>query len=368
MTIGRAHLALVAAAAVLAAAAPAHAQSVEAEALFRDGKRLMKEGKIAEACDKLDASNRLESSVGTLLNLADCREKNKQLATAWVTFLKASAAAKQSGKADKREAEARRRASLLEPRLAYLTITVPDKVRVAGLVVTRNDNVVDAALWNTAVPVDPGVYEVTASAPGRSPWKTKVEINTEGQKATVEVPAKDTTTTKPVATTTKPVATTTKPVATTTKPVVTTTKPITPPPPKVTASVEPSPPPEDHVDEASGPGTFTGLRKAAVAAAVVGVAGVALGAVYGSKASSLEKQSDAICPGTSCTDPMAVQLNADARSDASIANIGFIGGGVLVAGAAVMWFVGAPKVAGEELSIAPLVRGDEVGFAVGGRF
>ena len=33
--------------------------------------------------NKLDASQRLESSVGTLLNLADCREKNDQLATAW---------------------------------------------------------------------------------------------------------------------------------------------------------------------------------------------------------------------------------------------------------------------------------------------
>src|ERR1700733_8879705 len=77
MTIAK----LAAIAIVAALAAPARAQSAEADVLFREGKQLLKAGNIAEACDKLDASDRLESSVGTLLNLADCREKNHQLAT-----------------------------------------------------------------------------------------------------------------------------------------------------------------------------------------------------------------------------------------------------------------------------------------------
>src|ERR1044071_9787666 len=60
----------------LGAAAPlARAQSAEAEALFRDGRALIKAGKLASGCDRLAASERLESSVGTLLNLGDCREK-----------------------------------------------------------------------------------------------------------------------------------------------------------------------------------------------------------------------------------------------------------------------------------------------------
>src|SRR5262245_36758792 len=118
---------------VMLAALPAHAQSVEAEVLFRDGKKLMKEGKLAEACDKFEASDRLESSVGTLLNLADCREKNGQLASAWIAFRKAATVAKQAGNDAKREAEARRRASALEGKLSYLTIAVPEGSRVAGL-------------------------------------------------------------------------------------------------------------------------------------------------------------------------------------------------------------------------------------------
>ena len=55
--------------------------TVGAEALFREGKRLLKDGKTAEACDKFAASDHLDRSAGTLLNLADCREKNHQLAT-----------------------------------------------------------------------------------------------------------------------------------------------------------------------------------------------------------------------------------------------------------------------------------------------
>ena len=60
---------------VAALADRASAQSAEAEILFRDGRNLIKQGKVAEGCTKLAASERLEPSVGTLLNLGDCNEK-----------------------------------------------------------------------------------------------------------------------------------------------------------------------------------------------------------------------------------------------------------------------------------------------------
>ena len=75
-------------------AAPAHAQSPEAESLFREGKALLAKGKVAQACEKLEASDQIDRKAGTELNLGDCREKNKQLASAWATFLKAAATAK----------------------------------------------------------------------------------------------------------------------------------------------------------------------------------------------------------------------------------------------------------------------------------
>ena len=335
---------------LVAIGGPARAQSVEAESLFREGKKLMKDGKVAEACDKFDASQRLEASVGTLLNLADCREKNHQLATAWAIFLKASTTAKQAGNDPKREAEARRRATALEPRLAYLTISVPDASRVEGLVVKRNGVVVDQALWNQGVPVDPGDYEISGEAPGHEPWSTKISITDEKQKASVEVPRfKRLEELQPAVT-----ATTTPPKAE--------TKPAAPPAPLATPPAEPPAEPETNA-----PGPFTGMRKASIGLAVAGVGGVVVGAIFGSKANDLEKQADAKCPTDACNDPTALQQNSDARSDATIANVGFIGGGALVVGAAALWFLGAPKAA-DHVAVAPIVRGDEVGLAIGGSF
>src|SRR5215475_3725385 len=99
---------------VIAMTAVAHAQSPEAEALFREGRKLMKRQSYAAACDKFEASERLEPAIGTELNLADCRQRNGQLASAWAMFVKATQTAKRS-RDRKREAEAHDRARYLEP-------------------------------------------------------------------------------------------------------------------------------------------------------------------------------------------------------------------------------------------------------------
>ena len=67
-------------------AATASAQSPAAEALFQEGRRLIKQGRLEAGCDKLAASQQLETSIGTLLNLGDCRERLGKLASAWAAF------------------------------------------------------------------------------------------------------------------------------------------------------------------------------------------------------------------------------------------------------------------------------------------
>src|SRR5262245_58083088 len=83
------------------AAAPvrgvAQPATVQAQSLFDEGRKLMKAGKIAQACAAFEASEKLDPVVTTLLNLADCREQNHQLATAWGAFVEAQRMARAAG-------------------------------------------------------------------------------------------------------------------------------------------------------------------------------------------------------------------------------------------------------------------------------
>ncbi|CAN5846954.1 hypothetical protein BH11MYX3_BH11MYX3_21310 [soil metagenome] len=162
----------------------AHADPA-AEQLFRDGQVLFKQGKLADACDRFARSQRLEPRIGTLLNLGSCLEQLGRTASAWESFLAAKAMAVTANDT-RRAAEANRRARALGPKLAYLTISVPPDRVVDGFELRRNGILVDAAVWNVPVPVDPGEYNLVASAPGREPWSGDQTIAA-GQRATVTV-------------------------------------------------------------------------------------------------------------------------------------------------------------------------------------
>ncbi|HVV85935.1 MAG TPA: hypothetical protein VHE35_22905 [Kofleriaceae bacterium] len=159
-----------------------------AEQLFREGKALIGEGKIAEACRAFEGSYRKEPAISTLLNLADCQEKNGQLASAWASFVEADRATR----ADQADAAlhdvAAARAAKLEPRLSYLQIDVAPAAGVAGLEILRNDVVLDRAEWGTRIAVDGGQYVIVARAPGYEAWSTTVGVGAERDWRTIAVP------------------------------------------------------------------------------------------------------------------------------------------------------------------------------------
>ncbi|HSR98645.1 MAG TPA: hypothetical protein VLM79_16425, partial [Kofleriaceae bacterium] len=122
---------------LLCIAGTAQAQSApdQAEAQFQRGKRLMAEGKIAEACAAFDDSQRLDPSPATVMNQAHCRERNGQLATARALFLEAArqTSAMRDAKWKKTHATATGLAAKLDPRLSTLRIDVPPDNVVEGL-------------------------------------------------------------------------------------------------------------------------------------------------------------------------------------------------------------------------------------------
>lgn len=326
----------------LGATSTASAQSAAAEALFREGRALIKQGNVEAGCAKLAASDKLESSVGTLLNLGDCREKLGKSASAWAAFRKAEAMAKRAGDDPKRQAEARRRAERLEPDLASLVIQVGKST--PGIMIKRGDETLDPAVLDSPLPVDPGTHTIVAEAPGHKPFTTKVSLGKGGRRYVV-IPTLERVPEPVVRRPPPPRA----PVTTTPAPVITS------PPVETTVVVE----------RARERGTWTATRKVAVSIAVVGVAALGTGLYFGQRANNLQDRSDAICPEITCGDPEGLRLNDDAQDHARRANILFVASGGALVAATVMWVVGGP---GERTAVAPTVGGGQVGASFVGRF
>jgi hypothetical protein len=316
----------------------AHGQaSPQAEALFRDGKQLMKEGKLAEACAAFEGSERAEHSVATVLSLADCREKNRQYASAWALFLQADSQTRSDPARAALNTTARRRARALEARLSYLTINVPDESRIPDLMVTRDGASVDPAEWNRAIPADGGSHVIAGKAPGHESWSTTVTLQPETDKQAVEVPRFKA------------------------LPEI-----VNKPPRDEAAAIHvrwPPPPP--------GPDPLTRTRKIGLGVAAGGavIGGVAIG--LGISASGLHDDAVASCPPSACSVKSAqdaTATNQRARDRARYANIGYgVAGAALVAGG-VLWLVGKPESprAGD-VAVVPQL-GEASGLAVLGRF
>jgi hypothetical protein len=293
-------------AAMLLASTPARAgaDEVAAEALFVEAKRLAAEGKFAEACPKFAESNRLDRGAGTLIHLADCYEKNNQSASAWATFKDAASAAQALGRADWQKL-ATTRAAALEPKLAKLTIKVQepaDKIEV-----TRDGSAMSQASWSTAIPIDVGVHTISASAPGRKPFKAQVMITNDGDRKEVVVTKLEVLSTIAGGTGTAPANTT----------AVDTGK--------------------KHPDDGAG------QRMIGYVVGGIGIVGLAVGGVTGLIAIGKDKDSKKDCPNDgACTVPAAVSANDSARTFGTVSTIAFIAGGVGVAAGAILIFT-APK-------------------------
>ncbi len=122
----RASVALVALAVNVGWRSPCAAQqsgSAAAQVLFEEARQLMSAGHYAEACPKLEESQRIDPGSGTLMNLADCYERTGRIASAWGAFLDAEAGARLVGNT----ARAGRTRTLSGPRAALTADRLPGR-------------------------------------------------------------------------------------------------------------------------------------------------------------------------------------------------------------------------------------------------
>ena len=166
-----------------AASASADATAV-ADELFREGKRLLEAGRVADACPKLAASMKTDPALGTLLYLAACHEKLGLTATAFSEFSSATDWARRANRND-RLLFAQKREAALEPKLStvliHAAITVGTRVRL-------DDGEFSSTLIESPLPLDPGEHSIEARAPGHASWRASLTVPPDHASLTVTVP------------------------------------------------------------------------------------------------------------------------------------------------------------------------------------
>jgi hypothetical protein len=318
-------------AAVALVAPSVHAQANDAAAaqsLFNEGKKLMADKKYSEACPKFAESQRLDPGIGTMLWLAECHSKNGQTASAWALFHEAEALASKTK--DPRVHVARAEAKKLEPKLSKLTIDASAVAGIEGVEIKRDGVVLGQPLWGTNIPTDPGSHRITVTAPDRKPWEGEVTVPDEAGSASITIPALELA-----------------------------PQPIEAPPPP-----PPPPPPTVVVVETKRGGT---QRILGVVVGSVGLVGIGAGAFFGLRTGSQNDDSRTHCrpENRNLCDAEGVSLRDDAKTSAMFSNIGFIAGGALLVGGAVL-FLTAPKSSTTKVGATPLPGGGA--FAMQGTF
>jgi serine/threonine-protein kinase len=284
-----------------------------AAALFDTGHKLQNDGKFAEACPKLEESQKLDPSMGTLFYLSDCYEKIGRTMSAWVGFREVAAQALIAGAGD-REKFARGRVATLEPQLMRLKIVVrPDAGQVS---VTRDGAVMSPGVFGTPVPLDPGAHVITATAPGKESWELKIDLKDPGQTLTIEVP---TLLDKKGG-----------------------TAAVTPP-----GGDKASPPAGPQSTLVAGnPGIVPGpdtepkrtwQRPVGIAMTGVGALGLGLGTALGFMAKSTFDDSASHCDAAGFCDPTGIEQRKSAVGKGNVATGVFVAGAVVAAGGLVLW-------------------------------
>ena len=308
--------------------------NARAQALFAEAAELSAQGKFPEACAKLEESWKLYPGAGSAFQLARCWQKIGRTASAYELFANVAKQTEAAGQTERTEA-ARARMEALLPKLSRLRIDV--NLRTPDMKVERDGAPVPEANFGEATPVDPGAHEVTVTAPGKQPWRSRVEVTEPATTVTVIVPELMAV-----------------PAAAAVVPRKTEKKPLLPPP----AAAAP-------VRSASKPNLLP-----VIISASVGVVGVAAGVWKGLEYRQHHADAKEICrPGFECTNADIAEhqrLLDDSRSARNLSYVGFGVGGLALGCAGYFLFLAPrgkenPKVG--RVSATPVLGAGTLGAA-----
>jgi hypothetical protein len=300
-------------------AEPYEAAVQQAQTLFDEARALMKEGRYPEACPKLAESQRLDPGGGTLLNLGICHARAGLTATA-LSELRAALAQAEAGQRADRVKTAQHQIDELMPKLSWLRVRTASDIATLGVRVELDAVELSQADFGNERPIDPGVHEVKATAPGYIPWSTRVQIASAMDHQIVDIP---------------PLESEPRSV------------PAAPPPPAVIPkAVVPEQPAAGRAPESTGTPSWIGYTTGGVGLAALGV-----GAYFGVRAITLKNRSDEHCDDAGrCDSQTAVDDFNNAKQAAVLADV-FIVTGIVGVGVATYLLVATPEKTGSDAGV-----------------
>jgi hypothetical protein len=153
---------------------PGDSNAAAAETRFREASEAFDQGRIDEACTGFAESAHLYPTLGTLLNLALCHEREGKMATAWLEFTHAAAWADDASQGDRREF-ARQHAARLERTLSRIQVELP--MDAAPMVLAVDGEPLVGARASLPLFLDPGAHTLSVSAPSRKTYTTLVTVS-----------------------------------------------------------------------------------------------------------------------------------------------------------------------------------------------
>jgi hypothetical protein len=314
-----------------------------ARQLFDEARALVTQGNYEEACPRFEQSYRRDPGVGTLFNWADCLEHIGKTASAWAKFRDVADEAARKNQTEREQIATKRAADLL-PQLSKVVLRL-ERVD-SGLEIVRDGFSMLLSDQGKPIILDPGFHEFVAKAPGKRSWTSRVDVPSGGRVVEVVVPALEDDS--------SPVTAGTKDTESKKETVMTATV--------VDAPVEP------RRDSTPVPST---QRTFAYVAGGVGIAGIAVGTLFGLRVYSKNNKADSICPsGNNCTPSEARQFEStisDAKSARNFSYLGFgLGGAALTTG--VVLYLTAPKPKPTAWRFSPVFDAKQWGATFEGSF
>ena len=166
------------------------ARRTQAQALSDKAFAEMEQKNYVSACPKLERAVEVyPEGASVKKTLASCYEGLGRLASAYTQYQRAAAQASELGKTEI-AAEASSKAAELKPKLATVTIHVPDALRkLPGVLITNDGIPLEETAWETAIPVNVGEHVFEWKAPGYTGLSEKVVVTADGTHAEVNLQA-----------------------------------------------------------------------------------------------------------------------------------------------------------------------------------